>query len=384
MRIPLFKPNFGKEEEEALIKVIRSGWIAQGIQVKLFEEKIAEHIRIEHDRVVALSSGTAALHLALICAGISAGDEVLVPSMGFVATAEAVVYCNAVPVFVDVDKWLHTSDVKDFENKLTNKTRAIMPVHVYGRMAPMDKLTDWARDKGLIVIEDSAPAFGAELSGKPAGLWGNYGCYSLQSSKPLTAGDGGILITPNKEKGDEARCLRFQGANVWDFTEVDFTGFWEEDFIKLGYSYRMTDLQAAVGLVQLKRYSEITSKKVDLFNQYNKLLSSATDKIFLPPEDINNWPSTNALQQYIVVIKDGGKEKRDGIVKEARKKGVFLMNGGYCLPSHSIWKNYSFDINDDQFPSAIFARDSTLSLPLYVGLKQTEIKEVCDLLLEMV
>ncbi len=383
MRIPLFKPDFGKEEEEALIKVIRSGWIAQGMQVKLFEEKIAEHIRIEPDRVVALSSGTAALHLALICAGISAGDEVLVPSMGFVATAEAVVYCNAVPVFTDVDKWLHTSDVSAFESKLSNKTKAIMPVHVYGRMAPMDKLTDWARDKGLIVIEDAAPAFGAALSGKPAGLWGEYGCYSLQSSKPLTAGDGGILIAPNKEKADEARCLRFQGANVWDFTNIDFSDFWEEDFIKLGYSYRMTDLQAAVGLVQLKRYTEITAKKVELFNQYNELLSSASDKIFLPPEDVNNLPSTTALQQYIIVIKDGGKEKRDGIVKKARKKGIFLMNGGYCLPSHSLWKSCGFNVNDKEFPSALFAGDSTISLPLYVGLKQSEVKEVCDLLLEM-
>jgi perosamine synthetase len=382
--IPLFKPDFGVEEEKAVLDVVRSGWIAQGSQVKKFEAMIADYLEIGSERVVALSSGTAALHEALLLAGIKAGDEVLVPSMGFIATVEAVMYCNAVPVFVDVDKWLHTAGIEHFEKKLTKKTRAIIPVHIYGRMAPMNELVPWARDNNVSVIEDSAPAFGASLSDKYAGLWGDYGCFSLQSSKPLTTGEGGILIAPSKEYADKARCLSFHGANIWDFTNVNFEDFWEEDFVRIGYNYRMTDLQAAIGIVQLKRFTELTEKKCRVIQEYNRLLSNASDKLFLPPENIEKLPSNTSLQQYVVVLKEGGKRKRDEIITLARKKGIFLMTGGYCIPSHSLWKDYDVKWNENDFPSSLFAKDSIISLPLFSTLTLSEVKEVCDLLLDTI
>lgn len=382
IRIPLFKPDFGIEEEKAVMEVVRSGWVAQGSRVKTFEAMLAGYLKIAPERVVALSSGTAALHEALLLSGIRAGDEILVPAMGFVATVEAILYCNAVPVFVDVDKWLHTSAVKHYEKKLTKNTRAVIPVHIYGRMSPMDKLVPWARKHNLLVIEDSAPAFGAGLSGKYAGLWGDYGCYSLQSSKPLTTGEGGILIAPSKEQADKARCLSFHGANVWDFTTVDFRAFWEEDFVRIGYNYRMTDLQAVIGIVQLKRFKELSEKKRAIIQQYNALLSQASDKLFLPPENVDELPSNTSMQQYVVVLKEGCKKKRDGIIGKARGNGIFLMTGGYCIPSHSLWKDYRVEWSENDFPSSLFARDSIMSLPLYATMKPGEVEEVCDLLIK--
>ncbi|NQU22330.1 MAG: DegT/DnrJ/EryC1/StrS family aminotransferase [Candidatus Nealsonbacteria bacterium] len=378
--IPMIKPKFGREEEQAIRDVVNSGWIAQGERVNEFERKVASYLDIQAERVVALSSGTAALHLALLLADVGPGDEVLVPASGFIATANAVLYCGATPVFVDVDRWLHTSDVEHFAQGLSDKTRAIIPVHSYGRMASMDRLTEWADAHSLCVVEDAAPAFGASLAGRPAGLWGTYGCFSLHSSKSFTTGEGGILVAPNQRQADRARSLRFHGADTWDFTKVDFQAYWEEHFTEMGFNYRMTDLQAAVGCVQLERLPQFLQNRAALAKEYSSRLVQLHEVLFLPPDTPDILPAATSFQQYVVVQRDGNKQRRDRIIAAARRKGMFFAQGGYCLPAQPMWQKLKgrYRVAGDE--GARFAEKAALSLPLFVDMSTVQVNTVAAFL----
>ena len=231
--IPIARPLIGAEEEQAVIAVLRSGMLAQGPEVARLEAAFAALCGVRH--AVAVSSGTAALHLALLAHTIGPGDEVITSPFSFIATANSVLMTGARPVFVDVDEHTFNIDARQIAAAITPRTRAIMPVHLYGQPADMEEIAALARAHNLVLIEDAAQAVGARYRGRPAGSFGT-ACFSLYATKNVMAGEGGVVTTDDDEVADQLRLLRSHGSRVRYYHE------------QLGYNYRLTDLQAAIAL----------------------------------------------------------------------------------------------------------------------------------------
>ncbi|WP_321211124.1 DegT/DnrJ/EryC1/StrS family aminotransferase [Methanothermobacter sp. DP] len=247
--IPVATPIIDEEEIEEVVKVLKSGFIAQGPRVAEFEEKFASYVGTEH--AVATSSGTTALHLALLAAGIGRGDQVITTPFSFAATANAALYVGAEPVFADIDPETYNIDPEGIEELITPSTRAIIPVHLYGQPADMDPIMDLAADHDLLVIEDAAQAHGAEYHGRMVGSMGDAACFSFYPTKNMTTGEGGMITTDNEEIADMARILRAHGE-----TE-------RYNHTYLGYNFRMTDISAAIGIAQLDKLDEFNRRRIE-------------------------------------------------------------------------------------------------------------------------
>jgi dTDP-4-amino-4,6-dideoxygalactose transaminase len=243
--IKVAKPILDNEEIERVVNVLKSGRYVQGPNVKEFEEKFAEYIGVKH--AVAVNSGTAALHMALATLGVGPGDEVVVPALTFFSTATSVIHQNAIPVFSDIETTSYNMDPEDLHERITERTRVIIPVHLYGGPAEMDPILELAEKRGVYVVEDAAQAHGAEYKGKKVGSIGHIGCWSFYATKNMTSGEGGMITTDDDEVARKARILRNHGMVNRD------------DHVMLGYNYRMNEIQAAIGVVQLK--------KLDIFNE---------------------------------------------------------------------------------------------------------------------
>ncbi|MFH1126428.1 MAG: DegT/DnrJ/EryC1/StrS family aminotransferase, partial [Candidatus Altiarchaeota archaeon] len=238
MAIPIAKPLIGKEEIRNVVAALKSGSIAQGPKVKEFEEKFASYIGVRH--TVAVNSGTAALHIALLANGVKPGDEVIVPSFTFIATANSVLYCNAKPVFADVREDSFNIDVEDVKNKITAKTRAVIPVHLYGQPADMKELMEIAAEKNIAVVEDACQSHGAIYDGKKVGSFSS-GCFSFYPTKNMTTSEGGAITTDDGRIAELSSMIRTHGSKKRYYHEM------------LGFNLRMTDVAAAIGLAQLEK-----------------------------------------------------------------------------------------------------------------------------------
>ena len=268
--IPISLPSMGQEEWEALKEPVFSGWITQGPKVKEMETLFAERHQVKH--ALAVSNCTTALHLALVALGIKEGDEVLVPAFTWVSTANAIMYCNAIPVFVDVDPVTFNIDVNQIAAKITSKTKAIIPVHLFGLCADIDAIKIIAPQ--LKIVEDGACAAGAALNGKPAGSLGDIGCFSFHPRKSVTTGEGGMLTTNDDALAAKLDMLRNHGASISE--EQRHKGpkpYILPEFDLVGYNYRMTDLQGAMGVVQLKKLDKFIDERQSWANYYHKELS---------------------------------------------------------------------------------------------------------------
>lgn len=271
--IPVARPSLGREEENAVVEVLRSGWVSQGPRVAEFESKFAEYVGAPH--AVAVSSCTTALHLALVAADIKAGDEVLCPSLSFIATANAIVHVGAIPVFVDIDVSTYNIDPDCIESAITPRTRAILAVHQIGLPAPLKEIGEIASRHGLMVIEDAACAIGSEYQGKRVGLpYSSMACFSFHPRKILTTGEGGMITTAREELATRLRKLRQHAMTVSDVARHSSSRVMIESYDEVGYNYRMTDLQAAIGMVQLRRLEEMLPKRRRLAERYSSRLSS--------------------------------------------------------------------------------------------------------------
>src|SRR3989338_4039590 len=255
--IPISKPYFNKQEEKVISDVIRSGWVMQGPRVSEFEEEFAKYVGSKY--AVAVSSGTAALHLSLLAIGVKAGDEVIIPSFSFIATANSVVHCGASPVFIDIDQRTYNIDPKRVEEYLANavkknskKIKAIMPVHQLGMPADMDYIMTIAKKYNLYVVEDAACALGSEYKGRKAGNIGDVGCFSFHPRKIITTGEGGMITTNDKKVAEKVRLLRNHGMTISPHERNKKVTIKKEEYPLVGYNYRMTDLQGAIGLVQIE------------------------------------------------------------------------------------------------------------------------------------
>src|SRR5437879_1601498 len=293
--IPIARPILGEDEVAAVREVLASGMLAQGPKVEAFEKAFAKDLGRKH--AISVTNGTAALHVALLAHGIGPGQEVVIPPLTFFATASMVLLCGAKPVFVDIDRSSYNMDPAKVASVITRKTAAVMPVHLYGQTVEMDPTLTAARDCGIPVIADAAQAHGAEYHGKKAGNLGDTACFSFYATKNMTTGEGGMIVTDNDEMADKARLLRDHGQAS------------KYQHVLVGYNYRMTEIAAAIGLVQLKKLDGWVKQRRANADALTKGLEGIEGLV--PPSE-GNW-MVHSYYQYIVRREDAFPISRDAI-----------------------------------------------------------------------
>jgi len=355
--IPLMIPDIQQQDIDAVVDVLKSGNLVQGEKVVELEKLVANYLGVKH--AIAVSNGTASLHIALISLGVGKGDEVIVPAFSYVATANVVELVGATPIFVDIDVDTFNIDVAQIESKITNRTKAIMPVHEFGLACDISEVCKIAKKHNIPIIEDAACALGATENKIFAGTFGEIGSFSFHPRKNITSGEGGILVTNSDELADKFRVLRNHGISM---------NSGKMEFIEAGFNYRMTDFQAALVLSQLHRIEEIIKYKAYLANIYHTELSNC-DSIKLPKTPINKrhtWQSFQVLFDRAV--------DRNAVLKNLFENGIGTNYGAQCIPEQVFYKNkYDFDC-EKHFPSSLYAFEKGLVLPLYSKLN---LKDVC-------
>jgi len=355
--IPAAKPIIGDEEREAVDRVLRSGMLAQGPEVKAFEEEFSAHVGGRH--CVAMNSGTSALHLGFIAAGIKPGDEVIVPSFSFAATANSVVLAGGVPVFADIDPKTFNMDPDHVETLITKKTKAIMPVHLYGHIAAMDRFEEIASKHGLLLIEDAAQGHLASLNGRNSGEFGIVASFSFYPTKNMTAGEGGMVVTDNAEVARMLRLLRNQGQEIRYQNEV------------IGFNTRMTDIHAAIGRVQLAKLPGWTKQRQENAAYLDANLKGVVTPFLAPG-------TTHSYHQYTVRIPGGDATKRDAFMAKIGEKGV---GSGvyYPTPIHRL-PSFKLDLN---LPETELVIKECVSLPVHPSLTKDELKTIVEVVNEV-
>jgi len=361
-KIPVHEPSLGNEELNYVVDAVKSGWIgsAGGEYLKEFEKKFAKYHRMKH--AIATSNGTAALHVALKALGIGKGDEVIVPTLTFVATANAVVYCNAKPVFADSHPEYYNIDPSKIEEVITPKTRAIIPVHLYGHPCDMDWIRDIAEDHDLYIIEDVSQAHGAEYKGKKLGTFGDIACFSFYGNKIITTGEGGICLTNDDKLAEKIRLLINHGKNP-------IKHFWHD---VIGFNYRMTNLQAAIGVAQINKLDKYISKKRKIAKWYEESLKELEEELIkLYPE--MKWAKC-VYWLYSILIEDKFGVTRDTIGKTLEEKGIETRPFFYPIHTMPIYK----DSKSSNLSVAEEIARKGISLPSGVKLDKEEIEIVSN------
>jgi len=368
LRVPLAEPDLSGREAEYVLECVKTGWISgKGKFVSRFEEEFAAYLGVEH--AVAVCNGTAALHLAVRALDIGPGDEVIVPTFTMIACANAIRYVGARPVFVDSEPRTWNLDPRQVEEKITDRTKAIMAVHIYGHPADMGPILELAEEHGLYVIEDAAEAHGAEYKGRKVGTFGHLACFSFYANKIITTGEGGMVVTDDAELAERLRRLRDQGYNV------EFRKWLIHDVV--GYNYRMTNLQAAIGLAQLERVEELVEKRRRNASLYSSLLRGLPG-ITLPPEE--PW-AKNVFWMYTILVDERAFGLgRDDLMRELEARGVD-SRATFC-PIH-LQPPYRAEYGHERYPVAEDLGRRGLNLPSGNTLTEEQIRYVADCLREI-
>ncbi len=368
-KIPLFDLDYNQKEINAVLKVLRRRWLTMGERVEEFENKFAEFLKTRY--AVALSSGTAALHLALKSLGIKEGDEVLVPVITFVASANAVLYCGAKPVFVDSTSLEDFNiSITDLEKKTSSKTRGIVVVHYGGFLADMEKINRLAKKYDLFVIEDSAHSIGTKYGSKMAGTFGDAGCYSFFSNKNLATGEGGMIVTNNQKLARKIRLLRTHGMTrpTWERFGSNSFGY---DIIELGYNYRMTEISAVLGMEQLKKLGSNNLKRRHLSKMYIQNINGIKG-IFIP---FQNYPRGSSHHLFPVLL-DKNIE-RDEFMRKLKQKGIQTSIHYQPLHKFSYYrKNFPQKSGTLSISEEIGKRE--VSLPLHPRMSEDDVVFICQ------
>jgi dTDP-4-amino-4,6-dideoxygalactose transaminase len=354
--IRLTIPEIGEAEIQAVTTVLRSGYLVQGEQVREFERLVAEYVGVRH--AVAVSSGTAALHLALLALGVGPGDEVIVPDFTFPATASVVELVGAIPVLVDIDLATFNIDVTQILPAITRRTKAIMPVHLFGQPADMEPILHIAQEHGLFVIEDAACALGAEYRGCRCGAMGLVGCFSFHPRKAITTGEGGMVVTNDDSVAERVRQWRNHGI-------VTIDG--HNHFGLAGFNYRMTDFQGALGVVQMGRLEGIIARRMELAELYHQALAGTT--VVMRPVAMNGM--RHIWQSYVILIEEGAE--RDGLLRTLRAQGIEATIGTYAVSAQPHYARPSGD-----FPTSRRAYEQSLCLPLHTQMSAADVETVAE------
>ena len=371
VKIPLGKPSIDSEEIKAVEKVLRSGWLAEGPNVKEFEKQTAEFIGTKY--AVAVNSCTSALHLALAAIGIGVKDEVIVPSFTYPATANAVICQGGTPIFVDVDWVYHNIDPDKIKKKITERTKAIIPVHYAGHPADMDPIMEIAEKHGLVVIEDAAEALGAEYKGKKVGSIG-IGCFSFYPTKNITTGEGGMITTNDEDIHRITRMMRGHGVFKGTWSREREKKPWERIQVELGYNFRMTDIQGAIGLVQLRKLETMNKKRISHANYLNKRIDEIDG--LTPPAIMKNCK--HVYQMYTPTAED--EETRDRIVDSLRERGIGA-SVHFAPPTHLMpYYVEKFGYKEGILPVTEKTSKTIFTLPMYPDLRNEELCITADAL----
>jgi perosamine synthetase len=362
--IPVARPFLGADEEKAVVDVLRSGWISQGPRVAEFEQRFAEYVGSPY--AVAVSSCTTALHLALLAVGVKEGDEVLCPSLSFIATANAIIHTGATPVFVDIDESTYNIAPRRIEMSITPRTKAILVVHQIGLPAALSEIGVIAQRHGLVVLEDAACAIGSEYKGRRIGApHSAIACFSFHPRKILTTGEGGMITTADPQVVDRLKKLRQHAMTVSDVARHSSSKVMIESYDEVGYNYRMTDVQAAIGLMQLQRLDGMLSRRRELAERYSLRLSS------LPWLVVPHSPGDcrHNFQSYMLRLKSDASISRDELMQALLDRGISSRRGIMAIHRETPYKDGSWD---DRLPVSNRVTDSTLVLPLFHEMTEEE------------
>jgi perosamine synthetase len=361
--IPVCVPLLGTKELEYVTNCIETNWISsKGKYVEEFEKHFSAYCGCKNG--VSTTNGTTSLHLALASIGLKKGDEVIVPAFTMIASLFSIVYCGAKPVLVDAEPETWNIDTSKIEEKITNRTKVIMPVHIYGHPCDMDPVLSIAKSHSLWVIEDAAEAHGAEYKGKKMGGIGNIGCFSFYANKIITCGEGGMIVTNDDELAKHARSLK----------DLSFSGKKREyTHSELGYNYRMTNLQAAIGLAQFERINEFVEMRRKNAHHYNELLGSIRG-IRLPVE--KEW-AKNVYWMYSILVEPEFGISRDKLMVELEKRGIETRPFFIPMNKQPVFRNMNL-FEGELYPVAEEISQKGLYLPSSSGLTSNEIEYVSD------
>lgn len=367
--IPIAKPYLTKKEAKAAYDTILTGWITQGPRVAEFEQKFAAYTGAKY--AVAVSNCTTALHLAMIVSGIGPGDEVICPSMSYIATANAIKYTGAIPVFAEIDPVNYNLDVNDTAKKITNKTKAILLVHQIGMPADIDAFKELAEKHQLKLIEDAACAAGSAYKGSKIGSHSELVCFSFHPRKVISTGDGGMITTSSEAYYNRLKLLRQHGMSVNDRTRHESSKIIFEDHLEIGYNYRLTDIQASVGIQQLEKLDWIIAKRRKIASKYHKAFKGL-GCIQLPREKKGYFSN---YQSYSIYLKDDCPVSRNDIMQKMLDAGISTRRGIMTAHRETAYKTEYAGLS---MPISEKSCDRSIILPLYIPMKDEDIQKVID------
>lgn len=350
--IPIAKPLIGEEEKKAVSEVLSSGMIAAGPKTQEFEKSFAEFVGTKH--AVATTSGTTALHLGLLSLGIGPGDEVIVPSFSFIATVNPILFCNAKPVFCDINPRTFNIDWEKIEKLITPKTKAIVPVHLYGQPADMKFIMEIAEKHDIFVMGDAAQAHGASLDGKMVGSWGNLECFSFYPTKNMTTSEGGMVTTNDSELFEKADSIRNHGREKTK---------WGYEHGRIGYNYRMTDIGAAIGLIQLGKLPDFNRKRIENARFLNENLKGVET-----PFVIEN--AVHVYHQYTIKC-----HNREQVINKLKENEIGF---GIYYPKPLHHYSHLTCFGHDDLKNSEIVSNRVLSLPVHPALSNEDLEKIVN------
>ena len=359
----VLQPDIGEQEISNVLECVTSGWISsQGRFIGIFERAFTDYLGGGH--AIAVSNGTVALQLALTALGIGRGDEVIVPDFTFGASINAIIHTGATPVLADVDPDTWTIDLDELKKLITPQTKAVMPVHIYGQPARIDEIMEIAVEKGIFVIEDCAEALGATYKNRRVGLDGDCTCFSFFANKSITTGEGGMVVFKDAATAQRARVLRDHGMSPQK-------RYWHE---YAGFNFRMTNMQAAVGVAQMGRVEELLSRKKAIFQTYDSLLSNHQGVSLLPK---NDW-SENSCWLYTVILNGYEDDVRDQLITNLGYRGIDARPGFYPMHQMDPYREFGHGT----YPVSTHLSANSVSLPSSFGLSNDEVPHIVEIFID--